>query len=147
MKITLAALAESIKGGHLAKFAGDGGLPIRTTFRLRRICKQAMAEFRTYEETRLELINKFAEKNEDGTLSLDERGNAKFADGEHFDDFNAEHAELLATEIEIDGEPFTIDDLAPRKFDAGEFLSANDLIVLEWLIAEDLPEKADAQTA
>ncbi|MBX3267509.1 MAG: hypothetical protein KF831_12465 [Acidobacteria bacterium] len=61
---------------------------------------------------------------------------ASFPADEAEKELHKEGRELLETEVEISGEPFSIDDFGPRKLTAGDFLSANDIVHLGWLIVE-----------
>lgn len=147
MKISLGQLVSSIDGpnahlkdGPLTKLANDSSLPVKTLFRVARLWKAAVAEYGLYNETRTSLCNTYG-KVEEGSSEY------TFDTPELRAQFEADYVSLLETQIDLPGEPLTIADFLPRKiFDAG-FLSAQDLIALDWLIQDEQAAAATQPSA
>ena len=146
MNIKLGQLINSMSTSHpmvtpsLTKFANDGGLPIKTTFRLNKVWKVALEEFKSYEAARKQLCETHG--------TLEEGADEYQFTAESRIEFDKEYAALLDVDVELPGEPFTIDDLTPRKLGSADFLSANDFLVLSWLIVDEPePVKAKEQAA
>lgn len=140
MRISLKTLIASIEGNALPKFANDGSLPIKTTFRLNKIWKAALDEFKAFNESRTKLCEQYGTLDEDKTEYAFQTPAKRKA-------FDEEFKSLLEVEVDIPGEPFTLADLGPRKITSSEFLSAQDFLALEWLIvdeAEEAPKKKAA---
>lgn len=125
----------------LVQFARLTTVPVPTIFRIRRIWKAAIKEFELYEDLRKALCEKYAKLNE-------ERQEYIFSTPKKREQFEAEYNLMLQVDIELPGEPFTERDFGPRKVTSAEpFLSAEDLLKLEWLITDEepAPKKAAAQ--
>ena len=65
-----------------------------------RLLKSAETEIQSFNETRMNLIKKYGEKDENGELVTDEKGNCKIMT-ENVDTFTEELNELINTEVEI----------------------------------------------
>lgn len=65
-----------------------------------RLLKSAETEIQSFNETRMNLIKKYGEKDENGELITDEKGNCKIMT-ENVDTFTEELNELINTEVEI----------------------------------------------
>lgn len=65
-----------------------------------RLLKSAETEIQSFNETRINLIKKYGEKDENGELITDEKGNCKIMT-ENVDTFTEELNELINTEVEI----------------------------------------------
>lgn len=77
-------------------------LPLKTAFKLKGISKVVREEYAKYEEVRQAALKNHGEKNEDGSLKLDETGNVKFSqDG--MIAFAKDMGELTALEINLPG--------------------------------------------
>lgn len=75
-------------------------LPLKAAFKLKKIIETVRREFNHYEEVRKEALMKFGEKNEDGTLKLDDRSNVQFSDA-GLQGFAQELKELIELDIEV----------------------------------------------
>lgn len=137
MKLTLGELKASFDSNALPRLAADAGLPVKTAFRLAQVWKQALAQMQCYEEARINICRKY------GTLN-EETQKFEFPNDDAEKELHKEGRELLRIEVEIGGEPFLIDDFGPRKLTAGDFLSANDIVHLGWLIVEERSEPVSA---
>lgn len=129
MKLKLANLIEPATGTSMhpaiARFA-NLDLPIKTSFRLKGIIKQAVEHFNAYLAYRLDLYKKHGEHNaETDEYTVPESNLAAF---------RTEFDELLDTDIEITGEPFKL-----ASFHSSTAIRTNDLMALEWLIDDGQP--------
>lgn len=76
-------------------------LPLRTSFKLKGLIKRLSDEVRTYNEVRTDLLNKFGNKEEDGTLKINkETNNVEFSD-DNLKLFGEAMNELLKMEVDI----------------------------------------------
>ena len=104
-------------------------LPIKAAYRLSRIIKAYQDEAKTYEESRLKLINKYCKKDKegspvtkDGVYHFDPKGRAAF---------DKEMQNLFATAITIEAAPLSLGELE------GTEVSASDLLLLGDFLKED----------
>lgn len=72
----------------------------KLAFQIARLLKAADKEIQQFNETRMDLIRKYGEKDENGELNTDENGNCKIKP-ENISVFSTELNELMATEVEI----------------------------------------------
>ena len=80
-----------------------------------RLLKAAEAEIQSFNETRMNVIRKYGEKDENGELLTDEKGNCKVLP-ENVTDFSNELNELMATEVEINANKIKIELLEDIEF-------------------------------
>jgi hypothetical protein len=84
----------------------------------------------SFNETRMELIKKYGEKDENGELKTDENGNVHIPD-EALREFSNELQELLSTEVEINANKVKLDDLGTVEFTPSEMAQLEDFIEFE----------------
>lgn len=89
-------------------------IPIKTSFKLIKNVKKIDLILESCNEANKKLLEKYGEKNEDGTLKIDEKSNAKIP-LEYMNDYLRERNELLETENDIDIDVITIEELAIEK--------------------------------
>ncbi|MBI4720822.1 MAG: hypothetical protein HY770_06305 [Chitinivibrionia bacterium] len=105
----------------------EARLPIKTAHKVAKIAKKVVEERQIAETSRMKLVDRYAEKDENGRPVTE--GNVyKFADVEGF---GKEYGELCEIEISIDIEPLTLDELGDVQ------LMPVTLIKLDAFIAED----------
>ena len=104
-------------------------LPVTTAYRLKATTALIDSEQTKFEEVRRTLVDKYAEKNEDGSIKKDEKGGYRVAEAS-INDYVKELNELLAVEIEV--KPVKLAALG----DKAE-LTVQDIAVLDGLITED----------
>lgn len=80
-----------------------------------KLLKQAEAEIQSFNETRMTLVKKYGEKDENDELITDDKGNCKIVQ-ECIDDFSNELDELLNTEVEINANKIQMSLLEDVKF-------------------------------
>ena len=74
------------------------------SFMVLRTLKTIDKEFEMIETTQRNLIEKFAQREEDGSFSADENGHYVI-DKSHIEEYVAEMSQFLMTEIELDTKP------------------------------------------
>lgn len=124
IKIKLEQLINSTEG---LKGLGQKSLKARSAYAVGRILKAADAEMSSFNETRMELIRKYGEKDDAGELKTDENGNVHIPP-EVLSTFNTELTDLLATEIEINANKIRIEDLENVEFTPGEMAQLDEFI-------------------
>ena len=124
IKVKISELIDSIS--TLQKLA-QKDFKAKLAWSIARLLKAAEAEIQSFNETRMNLIHKYGEKNENGELITDEKGNCTLIK-DKVQDFNTELNELLASEIEINANPINIEMLEDLDF------TPSDMAVLEAFI-------------
>lgn len=107
-------------------------LPIRIGFALTKNISELSGLSQCYEESRLAIIDKYAEKDENG-VKIVENGKFIFSDQEKLME---EITELLSIENEVNIHKVSIADLERCDEDGFDSLSPDDLEVLDFMITE-----------
>ena len=102
----------------LRKLAGES-LRGRTAFQISKLLKKLEEELDLFNKTRVEIIKKYGEKDDNGELKTDDNGNVKIVE-ESASVFNQEMLDLLNQEIEINANPIALDDLENINFTPAE---------------------------
>ena len=110
----------------LQKLAGTE-LKAKLAWQVGRILKAAEAEIQSFNETRMNLIKKYGEKDEKGELVTDDKGNCKIVES-GINDFSNELNDLINSEVEISGNKIKIDDLDKVDFTPAEMAQLEILI-------------------
>jgi len=109
----------------------DKEIPIKTSYKLSKLTKKIIDEYSIYEENRMKLINKYAEKDVDNNIIINKKDNSTTMIGENKINFNKEFTELINIEMELEFEKIKLDDL-------GEIsISPRDLLYLNFLFDEN----------
>jgi hypothetical protein len=124
ISITLEQLINSTDG---LKGLSQKQLKARSAYAVSKILKAADAEMNTFNETRMELIKKYGEKDETGELKSDEQGNVHIID-EMLSTFNKELQELLNTTVDINANKIKIEDIGDVEFTPAEMAQLDDFI-------------------
>lgn len=95
-----------------------------------RLLKAAEVEIQSFNDTRMTLIKKYGEKDENGELVTDDKGNCKILE-EGIETFGKELNELINTEIEINANKIKMDLLEDIDF------TPSDMAVLEPFVEFD----------
>ena len=104
-------------------------LQARPAFQVVRLLKAADKEIQEFNDIRVKVVNQYGDKDENGELITDENGNCHIAP-EHINEFNKELNDLLNTEIEINANALSLEDLEELEF------TPSDLALLEPFIEE-----------
>lgn len=105
-------------------------LKARPAFTVSKMLKEAEKELANFNEVRMNLINKYGEKDEEGKLITDENDNCKIT-AEHINDFSNELKELVATTIEINANKLTLEDLGNADFTPSEIAALEPFVDIE----------------
>lgn len=116
IKVKISDLVGSTEA--LQKLAGKE-LKARLAWQVARLLKAADAELQSFNDTRMELVKKYGNKDENGELITDDKGNCKIPE-EYVSTFSDELTELVETEIEINSNKIKIDDLENLDFTPAE---------------------------
>jgi len=116
-------LADIVKLREISKKV----LPIKASYAIAKNMKKIEDELEIYYKERDRLIDKYAEKDENGNVKIDETGFIVFRDKEGWD---REIKELLAIENDIKIHKFPIDVLE------GYNMSPVELMLIEYMIEE-----------
>ena len=95
-----------------------------------RLLKSAETEIQSFNETRMNLIRKYGEKDENGELVTDENGNCRI-ENDSLNNFTNELNELIATEVEINANKINIEQLEDLDF------TPSDMAILEPFVEMD----------
>lgn len=127
IKVKISSLLNSTEA--LQKLA-SADLKAKLAWQVARLLKAAEAELQSFNETRMTLIKKYGEKDAEGELVTDDKGNCKILP-ESINTFTAELNELIATEVEISVNKISINDLENINFTPSEMTLLEDFIDFE----------------
>lgn len=94
------------RGEKSLEVLANAKMPIGVAYRINKIIKQVAEELQETEKIRLEIINKYGKKDENGGLIIDE--NSGIVEIEDRATFNKEIALLFAEVCEFSGEPIDV---------------------------------------
>ena len=94
-------------------------LKAKLAWQVSKLLKAADKELQEFNEARMNLIKKYGEKDENGELITDDKGNCKIPE-EVTVDFSNELNDLVEAEIEINANKIKIDDLENIDFTPNE---------------------------
>lgn len=141
MKATFQQLLNAIMPPGNSPLTRFNALPVKISaaIRLKLVFRSVDMNLGVFYEHRNALIEKYGEKQEDGTFKLD--------NAETNEPFQAEHRELMACEVDVLGERFTLLDLFTAAAIANDqiMISRADLDNLSWLIDEGTDEESVAE--
>lgn len=109
-------------------------LPIKASFIIAKNKKKIDDILEIYDKKRIDLVEKYAIKNDEGEIIIDNNGNAKI---NNLKSFSEELEELWSIEQNFEIEYITFQDL--EKCDTGNFdsLSPSDISQIQWMIEEE----------
>ena len=112
-------ISDLLNGTEALKKLAETQLKAKLAWQVGRILKAADTEIQSFNDTRMELIKKYGEKDENGELITDEKGNCKvMPDG--IENFSNELNELINSEVEINANKISIDSLEDKEFTPAE---------------------------
>ena len=104
-------------------------LPIKVAYAISKNINKIECELKAYNTEKAKLIDKYAEKDEEGKLRADEYGNVKIKE-KGIEDWNRDMTELLSIENEIDIHMIQIDDLLNSNYN----ISPAELSAIDFMI-------------
>lgn len=121
IKIKLGGLINSVEVlQRLAKM----DFKAKLAWQISKLLTAAEKEIQEFNQTRMNLVTKYGEKDENGELVTDENGNCTIPPEVNVQ-FATEISELLNAEVELNVNPLNIDDLANADF------TPSDMTILE----------------
>ena len=94
-------------------------LKAKTSWQIGRILKSADTEIQSFNETRMNLIKKYGEKDENGELMTDDKGNCRILE-EGVKEFTSELNDLITQEVELNANKVAVEDLDGKEFTPAE---------------------------
>lgn len=99
----------------------------RAAFLLARIAREVDKEYTSFNTTRMQLIQKYGEKDDNGNLITDDKGNNKIPQSA-IEDFNKEVSDLLETKVQLNVNAVPLDDLNDIDFTPQQMLALEKFI-------------------
>lgn len=106
-------------------------LPVKVAYAITKNINKINSELKAYNKEKAKLIDKYGEKDEEGKLKVDEKGNVPLKK-EYIEDYNRDIAELLSIENEIDIHMINLDDLLNSNCN----ISPAGLVAIDFMINE-----------
>lgn len=106
-------------------------LPVKVSYAIAKNITKIEKELDIYNKERQKLIDKYCEKNEDGTNKVDEHSNIRIS-YEHLENWNKDVNDLLDIEIHIDMHKFNVNDLLNSNCE----IAASELMLIDYMIEE-----------
>lgn len=106
-------------------------LPIKVAYAISKNINKIDIELKTYNDEKVKLINKYAEKDKEGKVISDEHGHI-IIEEKHKEDWNNDILELLSIENEIDIHKIQLDDLLNANYN----ISPAELSMIDFMIVE-----------
>lgn len=104
-------------------------LPIKVAYAISKNINKIESELKAYNTEKAKLIDKYAEKDEEGKLKADGYGNVNIKE-EHREDWNRDISELLSIENEMDIHMIQLDDLLNSNYN----ISPAELSAIDFMI-------------
>ena len=95
----------------------------RVAFNIGKMLRASEAEINNFNDTRINLIKKYAQKDDSGEIIMDDNGNVTI-EPNNLEIFNQELRELIATTIELNTSKINLDDLNIN-------ITPNEMLLLE----------------
>lgn len=123
-------IMDLVNGTPALQKLADAPLKAKLAWQISRILKVVDTEMQSFNETRMQLINKYGEKDESGELITDEQGNCRIMPDKLID-FTNEINELVSTEIEINANKIKMENLDDVNFTPGEMATLEPFIEID----------------
>ena len=116
IKVTLRDILE---GQETLQKLSNQPLRGRTAFQIGRLLKKLEDVLNSYNETRMQLITKYAKKDENGEYILNDRNEYQFTQ-ENMQTYVDEINKLIMEEVDVDAGPIKFEDIENLEFTAAE---------------------------
>lgn len=117
-------LAHLLNGTEALQNLSKKELKAKVAYNISKLLKSADKEVQSFNKTRMDLINKYGEKDEAGELVTDENGNCRVPDM-NVATFTEELNELIDIEVELNANKIDLEQLGDVEF------TPNDMAMLE----------------
>lgn len=108
------AIRDIVDGLGVIKDLSTKTMPAVTAYKVARLLKNILEEYNLYNKTRLNLINKYAELNDDGSVRTN--GQNIVIQNDKIQVCNEEIQQLLDSEVELNASALTLDELDALSF-------------------------------
>lgn len=127
MKITI---KEILEGQDTLQKLSHQPLPGRAAFQIGRLLKKLEEVLASYNEVRVKLIEKYANKNEDGTFEVNDNNEYQFT-AENMQAYVSEINNVIADEVEVEAKPINFKDIEKLEFTAAEMTFLEPFLMFE----------------
>lgn len=118
IEITLSELMDS---ASVMQELAKKPMKTKAAFQTARMMREIEKEYSLFQESRKGLIDKYAEKDENGEPKADENGNYTVPK-DRIEDFNKELKEMLDQTLSLNVEPISIEDLGEADFTPADMM-------------------------
>lgn len=115
-------LRNIVESADIMRDLSTKSLKGRAAFRVARLLRELEKEFTLFNEKRVDLIKEYAQKDENGEMKSDDKGNVSL-DEARLSEFYQNLETLLNTEVEINAEKIDIDDLGDTDFTPAQVIT------------------------
>ncbi len=119
IQLTVQEMVESIP---VLKELSTKTLRGRTSYQIARLMREVQKESELFESARVELVQKYADRDENGKMRTDKNGNIYIAPDD-IQKFNEEITELLNNPITINGDKIALSDIEDLDFTPAQMVS------------------------
>lgn len=123
-------IADILNGTETLQKLAQKDFKAKLAWSISRLLKAAEQEIQNFNDTRLSLIKKYGEKDENGELITDEKDNCKIVES-NVKSFNDELNELIVTEVELNANPIDIALLEDLQFTPADMAALEPFIKFE----------------
>jgi len=127
MKVTI---KEILEGQDTLQKLSHQPLPGRAAFQIGRLLKKLEEVLASYNEVRVKLIEKYANKNEDGTFEVNDNNEYQFT-AENMQAYVSEINNVIADEVEVEAKPINFKDIEKLEFTAAEMTFLEPFLMFE----------------
>lgn len=127
MKVTI---KEILEGQDTLQKLSHQPLPGRAAFQIGRLLKKLEEVLTSYNEVRVQLIEKYANKNEDGTFEVNDNNEYQFT-AENMQAYVSEINNVIADEVEVEAKPINFKDIEKLEFTAAEMTFLEPFLMFE----------------
>lgn len=115
-------LNDILNNSEIFRELSSQALPVKTAFKVARLIRELDKENTTFDESRRQIIEKYADRNEDGTIKQTAEGNIQLQPNK-IEECNKELIELLNTTIEINADKININALGDIKLTPAQMIN------------------------
>lgn len=128
IKLTNERIVDSV---DTLKELNNAKLPVKVAYAITKNINKIDNELKAYIEEKSKLIDKYGEKDKEGKLKIDEKGNIPLKK-EYIEDYNKDIKELLSIENEVDIHMIQLDNLLNSDYS----ISPSELSAIDFMIEE-----------
>lgn len=118
IEITLSELMDS---ASVMQELAKKPMKTKAAFQTARLMREVEKEYSLFQDARTKLIDKYAEKDENGKPKPDENGNYTVPKGD-IEAFNKELRDMLEQTLTLNAEPISIEDLGDADFTPADMM-------------------------